>query len=353
MTRLLALLLVAGIGVAAESYVPADHPATLVRRLTAYTEPIRSLDLGAEMAGRISAIAVDVGQRIGGETAVIRLDPVLADLAVEQAEAAVDAAQARIETLNSDRERLRLEAEFAEREYARVSALAAEDRASIQVRDARALDRDRAKVQLAGSDAAVRSAEATLAEAKAHLAEATERRKRHDISAPQGWVVTERLREVGALVNPGEAILRLADVSDLVLAFRLDEAEVAALRASEAADDLSVRFNGRPEPVAARLRRIDVTFDPVSRKRLVEVVVAGTAAPEASGGLAAVLHLAVADGTGALTVPADCVTWRLERAVLRGTDGTEYVVVPLRRTDSGIIISGDALPSGTTLQRNG
>src|SRR5690606_23539405 len=162
--------------------------------------------------------------RIGGDTAAIRLDPVLADLAVEQAQAAVVAAQAHIETLTADRDRLRLEADFAEREYARVSALAAEDRASIQVRDARALDRDRAKVQLAGSDAAIRSAEATLAEAKARLAEAAERRKRHDIPAPRDWVVTERLREVGALVNPGEAILRLADVSDLVLAFRLDEA---------------------------------------------------------------------------------------------------------------------------------
>lgn len=337
---------------AAESYDPFAHPAHIVRRITAYTEPIRILDLAPEPGGRVAAIAVEVGQPIpAGSTPAVQLDAVFADLAVAQAQAAQDAAAAAVAARRLDAERHQAELAYAEREFQRFDSLANDGRASEQIRDARLLDRERARIAVAADAATIAAAEADLAAATAHSNEVRERRARHDMAAPTGWIVTDRLREVGALVAPGEPVLRLADVSTLILAFRLDEAEVAAVRRQQADGTLVLRF-AQAEAVPATLRRVDVTFDAVSRKRLVELQVDATDLVEASGGLAAELTLTV-DDPGALTIPADLVQWRFERAVLLDADGNEHVVSPLRRTETTVIIAPAAIPAGIRLVPHG
>jgi len=345
--------LASGVETAAEittnsPYDPFAHPAVIERRMTAYTEPIRVLDLAPEPGGRIAALGVDVGDVVAttSDTPAIRLDPVLADLAVTQAQASVTAAQAQVSTRKLDEERHQTELTYAEREFDRFDRLAEDGRASAQIRDARELDRSRARSMVA-SDAGARAvAEAELAVANARLAEAQEHRRRHDLRAPAGWIVTQRLREVGAMVAPGEAVLRLADVSELVLAFRFDEAEVAAVRQADQTETLNVTIAQRTIP--ARLRRVDVTFDPLSRKRLTELVVDGAALAEASGGLVADVRLSVAD-PGHLLIPNALVLWRFERAVLKDQSGTEHVLSPLRRLPHAIVISRESLPAGTLL----
>lgn len=191
--------------------------------------------------------------------------------------------------------------------------------------------------------------EGLIAVAIADLAAANERCVRRELHAPGGWVVIERLREPGAMVAAGEPILRLADVSELVVSLRLDEAELAAVRGQAAAKTLALRFAGSTEPVPARIRRVDVTYDPASRKRLVELVVAGDAAPEASGGLAAELEMTVPDPTGGVLVPLTLVEWRLERPMVRTTDGKEFAVIPLRRTPEALVVAPTGLPPGAKL----
>jgi hypothetical protein len=342
------LATLASVTAAAEGYDPSAHPAQVVRRMTAYTEPIRTLDLAPEPGGRIADITVDVGHAIPADGGpVVRLDAVFADLAVAQAEAAHAAATAAVHARRLDAERHRAELDFAEREFKRFDSLATDGRASEQTRDARGLDRERARIAVAGDASAIAAAEADLAAAEARSGDARERRARHDMVAPAGWIVTERLREIGALVAPGEPVLRLADVGTLVLAFRLDEPEVAAVRRLHTNGALSLRF-AQAEAVPASLRRVDVTFDAVSRKRLVELTVAGEALREASGGLSAELELTV-DDPGAVTIPIHLVQWRFERAILKDQDGREHVVSPLRRTDTTVIIAPSALPAGIRL----
>ncbi len=349
---LTALATVAVGAAAAEGYDPFAHPAHVVRRITAYTEPIRTLDLAPEPGGRIADITVDVGQAIPADSGpVVRLDAVFADLAVAQAEAAHAAATAAAQARRLDAERHRAELDFATREFKRFDSLASDGRASEQTRDARGLDQERARIAVAADAATIAAAEADLAAAAARASEARERRARHDMVGPAGWIVTERLREIGALVAPGEPVLRLADVGTLVLAFRLDEAEVAAVRRLHAEGTLNLRFT-QAEAVPASLRRVDVTFDAVSRKRLVELTVTADHLGEASGGLTAELTLTVND-PGALTIPSDLVQWRFERAVLKDQEGQEHVISPLRRTDSAIIIAPSAIPAGIRLVPHG
>lgn len=331
----LALLLASLLVQAEEGFDPAAHPARVQRRIIAYTAPIRTLDLAAETPGRLAAVALQPGERVpAGDQPVARLDDQLAALAVAGAEAALAARRSEAEAQGRDRAHAEREAERAER-------LFAEGRLAEQTRDAVLRERDRARGAAAVGAALVAAAETDLATAVA-------RRERHALRAPAGWVVVDRLREPGAMVAAGEAILRLVDVSELIAAMRLDEAEVAALRAAEADGSLAVRFAGAGEAAPARIRRIDVTFDPASRKRLAELVVAGSAAPEASGGLAVELVLGVPDPDG-VEIPLGLVAWRLERPLLRTAAGADLPVVALRRTPASIIVAADAIPPGTRL----
>lgn len=333
----LALLALAGSPVnAVESYDPTAHPAVMARRVTAYTAPIRLLDLAAEDAGRIAAVLVQPGERVpAGNTAIVRLDAELADLAVAAAEAGLVARRREADWHAQDKV-------HAERDAERADKLFGEGRLAEQARDAALRERDRARGVAAADAGVLAAAEADLATAKSH-------RARRDLHAPAGWVVVERLREPGAMVASGEAILRLADVSELVVQVRLDEAELTALRAQAEAKALTLRFAGRSEAVPARIRRVDVTYDPASRKRLVELAVAGDAAPEASGGLAAEFELAVPDPSGGVLVPLTLVEWRLERPILRDSDGREFAVVPLRRTADALVVPASELPAGVKL----
>jgi len=331
----LPLLLLAALVPAEEGYDPAAHPARIQRRIVAYTAPIRTLDLAAETPGRLAVVTLQPGERVpAGEQPVARLDDELAALAVAGAEAALAARRSEAEAHARDRA-------HAERESARAERLFAEGRLAEQARDAVLRERDRAR-------GLAEVAAGLIAAAEAELKTAVARRERHALRAPAGWVVVERLREPGALVAAGEPILRLADVSELVVQVRLDEAEVAALRAAETAGTLVLRFAGADEAVPARVRRVDVTFDSASRKRLAELVVPAAAAPEASGGLAVELTLALADRSG-VEIPLALVAWRLERPLLRSAEGAELPVVPLRRTATVIVVAADALPPGTRL----
>lgn len=331
----LALLALTGTAYSADSYDPAAHPAIVARRVTAYTAPVRMLDLAAEESGRIAVVLPQAGERIPDGAASIRLDAALAELSCTAAEAALLAHQREAEWHLQDRD-------HAERDAERADKLFSEGRLAEQARDAAVRERDRAR-GIVAADAGV------LAAAQAEFATATLRKTRREVHAPVGWMVVERLREPGAMVAPGEPILRLADTSELVIQLRVDEAELAALRAAATAKTLGLRFAALASPVPARIRRVDVTFDPASRKRLVELAIDGAAAPEASGGLAVELDIAVPDPSGGLMVPSDYVQWRLEQAWLRSADGHDLPIQALRRNDTGIIIARDALPAGTAL----
>lgn len=328
---------------------PHAHPAMLERSLTVYTEPRRTLAVAAEFSGRITAIAADVGQPVPAGRATIDLDDTLAALTVEQADSAIKAATAMRNARAAGLALQQSEAAYAEREFERVRNLADNGRAAEQVRDARAQDLQRAQLAADNESQLLIAAEADLAAAIIRQREAIERLHRHHITAPAGWIITKRLREIGAMVNPGEPILEVADVGTLLLTCRLDAGEIDALRTQAKRQTLTVTFPGKPETVPAHILRVDVTYDIQSRKRLVELVIPGASAPEASGGLAAELRLHVADPTGGLEIPNAYVTWRFERAILTDKQGVEHVVVPLRRHATGIIISSDALAADTIL----
>lgn len=337
-----------------EQWVPAEHPATLERVITAFTEPARRLALSSEFAGRVITIGPEAGERIDGDpnssTVVAKLDDRFAALARDRASTALeqarrDEATARARLAIAEREhRYRLLEVDRIRELASKGKVPTSELDAVTYRaDVAELDRKLAESRLALAGQAIEAAQIELDDAEERLA-------RHEIRAPAGWTVLSREVEPGMMVSPGQPLLELADVSTLSIHARLSEAEVRALRAIGA--KIPVEFVHANESSAqARLHRVDVDHDPVTLKRVVELRLPGSSAPEASGGLEVAFRLRVEDPTGSLRIPEPFLEQRLERYFVHLRDGRRLPIVPLRVRPAYVLVSPESLPADAVLIR--
>lgn len=356
---------------ASEAWQP--RPAMVERLLTGWTAPVRTMELAAEVGGRIAAITVDVGDRVPAGIAV-RLDPELPGLAVQQAEAALaqaeaavadakaslDAANSDLPALQADVQRSARAAILARKERERLAALDRSGLASGQQLDAAVLADESAvltetaasarvaaaRSRMAQAESGVLSAGAAVASARVAVEVAKAQLRRHEVAGPAGWIVQARLAQPGQVVAAGQPVLRLVDVSELVVALRVSDPEIADLRRRAAAGTLTIAFG--PTTVPARLRQVEVAFDPVSRKRLAELVVRGDAAPEASGGLVATVAVSAPDPAGGLEIPADRIDWRLEQPWVFLADGARPIRL-LRRDGAKVVVDAASLPAGAAI----
>jgi RND family efflux transporter MFP subunit len=164
-----------------------------------------------KVPGKVEAVLVDLGGRVGAGQTVVRLDRTTFDLAVQQARAAHSGAVAGAAQAQAARER-------AEKEYRRASNLLSE-----KVIPQSRFDAAEAGYKVARE--AVAAAEEQCKQAKAGLKIAEENLKDVDIRSPLCGVVVERNVEVGQSVAPGMALLRILDQSSLKAEFDLPETD--------------------------------------------------------------------------------------------------------------------------------
>lgn len=298
--RVLPLLALAALIIAADlpsTWRPADHPAQVLRPVAGLTRPKRVVAMAAEIAGRVVDSGPELGQSIPAN-AFLTLDDSLARADLAVATASVEQAKA--------------ESAFRAREAQRIESLFAEGRISSGERDAAAH--------------AAAAASLALATAQAQLARSDAMVARHRVALPAGWQVLRRLRETGAVVQPGEAVLEAGDLSTVTALLHLDEGEVASLGSAVA----SVR--GVVHPVLAT--RATGLADPLSRKRPVEIELPGAA----GGGNEVLLALRLPDPAGALTVPEAFIRAELDGRFVRCTDGRNLRVTVLRAADGGLAL---------------
>lgn len=279
-----------------EAWRPADHPAELVRPVAGLTRPLRVVAIAAETAGRIREPGPDMGAMIADGVALV-LDDALAR--ADRAAAAATLASAEAE------------AAFRAREAARVERLFGEARISEGERDA----------------AAHAALAAALARdgARAQLARADEQLARHRVALPAGWQVLRRLREAGAVVQPGEPVLEVGDLSAVVATLHLGEDEIAALPRAVATIAGAVH--------AIRAVRVADLADAQSRKRAVEIELPGAA----GGGREVLVALPLADPNGAVAVPSALIRADLDGRFVRTSDGRSLRVTILRTAGDGLV----------------
>lgn len=244
-------------------------------RLLGTLEPRQRAVIRAEVAGDLTEVNVDVGQRVAAGRVLARIDADALGDAYRSAQAAVRSAAS--------------EAQVVQRQLARTSTLASKGFVAVQD-----LDVARANAQ---------AARARLQEARARLAQAREQLEHATVEAPISGLVSERAVSQGDVVTVGAPLFTIVDPSTMRLEASVPAQELGALRVGT-----PVRFDVRGYPGEAFTGQIEHIAPAVNpQTRQVELLVA---IPNPTGRLIAGLF---ADGRletrrrEALVIPIDAV----------------------------------------------
>lgn len=241
----------AGRGDAASVRVETVARRNLVATVTGngWIRPDRSVDVMADVIGRIVELRVREGDAVQAGDLLLRIDPAQYEAAVARARAAVSEAQA-------SEAQARAQMLQARRDLERLEQLAQSDANLVsrqQLEDARA----RAEVQTALHEASTHR----VSQAGAALREAENQLSKTIIRAPLTGVVTRLNVEqgetavMGTMNNPGSLLLTISDLGVIEAVVRVDETDLPDVAVGDSAtveiDAFPRRkFTGRVKEIA-------------------------------------------------------------------------------------------------------
>lgn len=216
-------------------------------------EPKTKVQISAQVSARITSLPFREGQTVKTGEIVVKLDSRDLQAQLESAQASERAEKARLEGAESA-------LAWAKQELDRREALAKTgDAAKSQLESARN-DYLRAKSQVDSAAQSIEIARANIVRARKDLENA-------EIRAPFDGIITKLNVEEGELVlvgtmnNAGSVIMEIADLNTMLMKARVDEANVAPIKAGQAA---KVFIN------AHRGRSFEGTVDRVGLKRQID-----------------------------------------------------------------------------------
>ncbi|UCE87270.1 MAG: efflux RND transporter periplasmic adaptor subunit [Deltaproteobacteria bacterium] len=187
--------------VSVDGFLARAVDARLVAEVSGVLEPVRSVVKGAELAGAVVEVAVEENARVEAGDLLVRLDPALAEAAVERARAATR------------------QAEAAER-LARAELRRQQNLSRGGVNSAAELDR---------AETEARRTAARVAEARAQLLDAETRLAKTRIEAPFAGVVHQFDLEPGAYLQPGQPVAEIVDLSEIEIEVGVSDRQILAL----------------------------------------------------------------------------------------------------------------------------
>lgn len=245
-----------------------------VLTVSGYVVAHHKIDVGAKVMGRVAWIGVEKGDKVQQGQVLVRLEDQEFRAQVNQAQANVAAAQARMDQLRSGsrpQEKLKdkaavLQAEAnlrnAEAEYERMAQLYPAGVVSKSEVDRAVMQRDgaRAMVQAARQSSEmtnigprveeIRAAAAEVRQVQAALDYARTQLASTEIKAPVTGTVLQRIVERGVMVTPsavGESgartsVVSLADLSDLQIELDISQTDFARLKMNQRAEIIPEAF---------------------------------------------------------------------------------------------------------------
>lgn len=223
----------------------------------------REMNLSFRVGGVMTALSVDVGDPVAAGQVLARIDPSAVNARVSQAES---------------------ELERARRDLRRDEALFAQGYVSNQRLEDR---RSALKAAQAGYDSAAFDGRWSR------------------LVAPSGGVVLERSAQVGEVIQPGQTVVRVADLaSPLVLRAGVADRDIPRITAGQPVTATVDSLPGQVLP--GRVVRVGQGADPRTGAVPVEVELPGR--PELRSGLTAkVTFPSAATGDGSVRVPAEAI----------------------------------------------
>ncbi len=216
---------------------------------------------------------------------------------LQQANSAVRSAQARVAKADAMIAGAQAKVRAAQAKVAasRAKAAQAQDMARAQAAAAAA-----AEHQILHSQAGVQQAQAQLNTASV-VAGYTE------IRADVDGVVTQRLISPGTLVQPGQAILRIAQVRPIRLQANVAEADLPSIRVGDPVTAHTMRAPGRT--ITARVTSVFPSADPVARTSVVEALYPNTDRRLVPGDYVS-MDISTGQNRDALVVPASAIVYQ-------------------------------------------
>jgi HlyD family secretion protein len=225
--------------------------------------------ISPKISGRIERVYVDQGDRVSVGATLVRLNDEELQQQVAIAQANIDAADAAIERLKTDKERARAVLAQAQKSYDRTQSLLKQKAVSPD-------EVDKATESLAVATVGMSRAEAAITEGQKERVAADRtleyhRARLHDteIRAPFDGLIVKRSREPGDVVVPGSSMLTLISTDELWISAWVDETEMARLQPEQIA---RVVFRSEPDrSYPAMVVRLGREADRETREFIVDV----------------------------------------------------------------------------------
>ncbi len=278
--------------------VAAD--AATARTYTGTTRPARQVSLRSQAEGRLLGLSADVGDRVQQGQVVGNLDNVLLQTAVGEAQAELAArqfevtqAEAQLADIRTSIEESRVRFQQASNDAQRLQTLASQGAVSAQEAEQAQTTLVTAQQALQSAQEQVRTRQQAVAAAQQRveaqrsiLRETQQRLSFANLTASLSGVVLERAAEPGDLVLPGEAVLTLGDLSQVLVVIEVADSNLSEFNLGQSVDLAIDAFPG--ESFTGQVTRISPVADSTSRLLPVEITVANPGGRIGSGLLARV-----------------------------------------------------------------
>jgi multidrug efflux pump subunit AcrA (membrane-fusion protein) len=297
----------------------AQAATSEVRSYTGSTQPVRQVSLRSQAEGSLLSLSYNLGDAVTQGQVVGTIEQTLLQTAVGEAEAELAArqfevtrAEAELADIRTRINQANLALQQASNDAQRLRTLANEGALAEQTAEQAETTLGNAQQALLSAQEQVRTREQAVAAAMqrvtAQQAIVQETRKRltfANLTAPLSGVVLERIVEPGDLVRPGEAVLTLGDLSEVVVVIEVTDRNLSDFRLGQSATVTLDAFPG--ETFRGQVTRISPVADRTSRLIPVEITLPNPGGRIGSGLLARVTGLnttasAVLVPLGALSV---------------------------------------------------
>jgi RND family efflux transporter MFP subunit len=308
--------------------------------------------LSFKVAGRLSALAVDLGSVVAKGQTIAQLDPRDFKMRVDQAEAALQQARARLGLPpQGDDDRVVAENTALVRqaravlEEARLTRERADRLVKSGVQSQAELDRTDSAFKVAESryqDALeeVRNREALLAQRRSELAIARQQLADATLYSPFDGAVRERRASLGEYLAAGAPVVTIVRVHPLRLRIELPEREAKGVRTGL---PVRVTVEGDTNVYSGRVARLSPAFEEQSRSLIIEAEVDNQQGKLRPGSFAKA-EIQTSTTSGVLTVPSSAlVTFAGIQKVFTVKDGKAVerpVVTGQREEDWVEIVEG-------------